>query len=1223
MYVYPNRQIRPVSSELNNILASKPVHQALQLALYRGRASVARTLLAQCEDVNATGGHFGNLIQAAAFGGHETMVRWLIDLGADIHVRGRYGSPLRAASLGGHDAVVRLLLNHGARTDKAEDNALQAAALNGHFATLKLLISHSEEACNWSACYESALEAASSKAHLEIVQCLLQNRPGRFGTELEGSALEAAVISGQESVVNMLIEEIPQLRRIGRTMYVRCSLTGTLDLLPPKPQATPCPEPPSSIKDGGADFASIRPCDTMTDPSDWDSLTNRANMHEPIAIPATDTPTGQEYLLRMAAGQGSKRMVEHLMACGFELNEVGNVNGNLSHQPTALEVAAEKSELDIVDLLLRRGANLGKALHFAVRHGKLDVVRLLLAYRPEAELDCFIDPVELQGQYQRVVDPVEPVVPQGLVLPTPRRDMSNRSPLAIAVEWGHDEIVSALLRHKAKSRHPGIGLSMLVAARNGCDGMIHVFMEYGRATNGSMDSKIISDFLLEQSIREASANGHLYIVKVLLEQSNFYEHSRYIFIAMCEARMHGHNGILVDLRTLAPLHDSHRLLGLELAAVASTRPIQSSITPYLEPLLDRLSSERVDSQLCTIFIVNALRDALKTGQYEAARFLLEKDESCRVLETETDILHFAIRTMWINDFSDGRDSDYGDALTHRDLLDLFIKHGASTESFDSLGNTPLFYACSNPIPGVFDMLIESKASPWTKHALRLSDGLESTVSCQGVGDANKSNLLNVALQSRIEKENIETLTDIAQTSRKDHCILYLEWEKIIVFLLDLGMPFDLSDPSLISFLHVVCLRGRLECVQRLAKGGVNFHAADHCPKKYFLLGTALHAAVIGGQLEVLRYLLEIGVDVRQKAVSLDLFRGGGLIDETATQTAVRATENAYSWRAEDHWDVLRILLEFWDGMDDYTTALHAATRKEKVEIIDLLLRRCTKVPDIPLCQNVEIVKLFIKHGITIILPADKMMGWHEEAIDQYNVPLLELLIAQSSLLLPDPLSHLRAWSIRGDDRHLNMVQFLLERYNCDINATFRRHRWFLDVEYDTNTLLEARLDRGEKTMRFLLEHGADPDGPGLADSVLAALFRHGNCHFMYELPTIPQVRLLLDYGADINGSKTSPIEAEKHPRTLQPPLIRAIEEKDFPMVEFLVSNGADVNATSGPETPLHLARREGYGEIAEYLRVHGAIDRYEKGEMGRRVLERPGLTPVTTESLRGYDKLRL
>lgn len=1221
MYVCPNPHIRPNSSELKNILAFEPVHQALQLALYRGRASVARTLLAQCEDVNATGGHFGNLIQAAAFGGHEAMVRWLIDLGADVHLRGRYGSPLRAASLGGHNAVVRLLLDRGARTDKAEDNALQAAALNGHFATLKLLVSRSEEACNWSACYESALEAASFKAHLEILQFLLQNRPTRSGFE-GNRALQAAVISGQESVVSMLIEEIPQLRRIGRThMRIRCCMRRLLDPLPPKPRATPCPESPSSIKGGRADVACIRPCDTMEDPFDWNSLTRRADMQDNIAIPATRTPTGQEYLLRIAAGQGSKRMVEHLMACGFELNETGNENQILSHQPTALEVAASKSELDIVELLLRRGAILGKALDFAVRDGQLDVVRLLLAYRPEAEIDCFVDPVELQGQYPRVVDPADPVVHHGryfTTLPTPRRDMSNRSPLAIAVEWGHDEIVSTLLRHKAKSRHPGIGLSMLVAARNGFERTIRKFIEYGRAKDGSMDSEIVSDFLLEQSIREASENGHLHVVKALLGTSSFYEHPEYIFIAVSEARMHGQHGILDDLRALAPPLDSNRLLGIELAAIASTPPNKRSIIPYLEPLFDRLSSESKDPQLYPIFKVKALRNALKAGQYEAARFLLEKDQSCRVLETETDILQFAIRNMWIDEFSDGQGEDYGDSLAHRDLLDVLIKHGASTESLDSSGNTPLFYACSNPIPGVFDMLIDSKANPWTEHALRLSDSLESTILCQEVGDANKFNLLKVALQSLIENEKIGALTNIAQDSRTDPSIAYSEWEKIILFLLDLGMPFDPNDPSLVSFFHIACLRGSLECVQRLAKDGVNSHAAGHCPKKYFLLGTALHAAVIGGQLEVLRYLLEIGVDVHQKAVSLDLFRGGGLIDETATQTAVRATEDTYSWR-QDRWDVLKTLLELWDGMDDYTTALHAAIRKEKVEIVDLLLNRSTKFPDIPLCQNVEIVKLLIDHGITNSLPPEKMIRWHEEAIENNNVPLLELLIAESGQLLPNPLSHLRPYSYKGD-QHLNMIWFLLERYNCDINGIFRSRQSLFDADYDTNMLLEACLNQREKTIKFLLEHGADPDGPGLADSVLATLFDRAKWY--YGDPTIPNVRLLLDHGAEINGSKKSPIEAEKYPRTLQPPLIRAIEKENFLMVEFLVSNGADVNATSGPETPLHLARREGHGEIAEYLITHGAIDRYEKGEMGRRVHERPGLTPVTTESLRGHDKLR-
>lgn len=69
-----------------------------------------------------------------------------------------------------------------------------------------------------------------------------------------------------------------------------------------------------------------------------------------------------------------------------------------------------------------------------------------------------------------------------------------------------------------------------------------------------------------------------------------------------------------------------------------------------------------------------------------------------------------------------------------------------------------------------------------------------------------------------------------------------------------------------------------------------------------------------------------------------------MIDEIATQTALRATEDTYSWRPQNHWDILKTLLELWDGMDDCTTALHAAIREDKVEIVDLLLRRCTKFP---------------------------------------------------------------------------------------------------------------------------------------------------------------------------------------------------------------------------------------------------------------------------------------
>ena len=92
------------------------------------------------------------------------------------------------------------------------------------------------------------------------------------------------------------------------------------------------------------------------------------------------------------------------------------------------------------------------------------------------------------------------------------------------------------------------------------------------------------------------------------------------------------------------------------------------------------------------------------------------------------------------------------------------------------------------------------------------------------------------------------------------------------------------------------------------------------------------------------------------------------------------------------------------------------------------------------------------------------------------------------------------------------------RYSCGINAPFQLEWWLIDVRYDTNMLLEARL-QGEKIMNFLPEHGADPDGPGLADSVLAALFSLGVCRFRYEMPRISEVQLLLDHGAEINGAR--------------------------------------------------------------------------------------------------------
>lgn len=116
------------------------LHDTLQMALFQGRARIARRMLKDVNDINLKTGHFGNALQAAAFGGHPMMVTMVLDRGATVDSRGRYGTALRAAALRGHDTVVRLLIDNGASVGMEDRNAMQGAALNGHLSTVRLLM---------------------------------------------------------------------------------------------------------------------------------------------------------------------------------------------------------------------------------------------------------------------------------------------------------------------------------------------------------------------------------------------------------------------------------------------------------------------------------------------------------------------------------------------------------------------------------------------------------------------------------------------------------------------------------------------------------------------------------------------------------------------------------------------------------------------------------------------------------------------------------------------------------------------------------------------------------------------------------------------------------------------------------------------------------------------------------------------------------------------------
>jgi ankyrin repeat protein len=183
---------------------------ALQAACIGCNPTIVRLLLESGADVDAQWGDYGNAIQTASILGHEPIVRLLLEHGADVNVRGgEYGGALQAASYAGHENIVRLLLEHGADANIPAgeySSGLQAAASEGHENIVRLLLESGADVDTQGGEHFSALQAASLRGHGTIVQLLFDH-----GADLNlqggdlGNALQAAASQGHENIVRFMV----------------------------------------------------------------------------------------------------------------------------------------------------------------------------------------------------------------------------------------------------------------------------------------------------------------------------------------------------------------------------------------------------------------------------------------------------------------------------------------------------------------------------------------------------------------------------------------------------------------------------------------------------------------------------------------------------------------------------------------------------------------------------------------------------------------------------------------------------------------------------------------------------------------------------------------------------------------------------------------------------------------------------------------------------------
>jgi ankyrin repeat protein len=198
---------------------------ALQAAAHHGGEFLVYELL-QHEpkiDVNAQGGHFGSALQAAAAAwAGEEVVELLLEHGADHSAPGGvYGSPLLAALMCGRKKVVEILLRRGADTEARHPasglTALLVAVNRGDVELVSLLLQQKAKTESVDEEGRSALLLAAGTGNMRMLEVLLDGGVNKEAKEPKTHRTPLLVASerGDYDMVRLLLERGADIKAEG------------------------------------------------------------------------------------------------------------------------------------------------------------------------------------------------------------------------------------------------------------------------------------------------------------------------------------------------------------------------------------------------------------------------------------------------------------------------------------------------------------------------------------------------------------------------------------------------------------------------------------------------------------------------------------------------------------------------------------------------------------------------------------------------------------------------------------------------------------------------------------------------------------------------------------------------------------------------------------------------------------------------------------------------
>ena len=464
----------------------------------------------------------------------------------------------------------------------------------------------------------------------------------------------------------------------------------------------------------------------------------------------------------------------------------------------------------------------------------------------------------------------------------------------------------------------------------------------------------------------------------------------------------------------------------------------------------------------TTYHVQAIRSALKHDNYDLVKALLDKDPTHHLLENESDILQAALSAECSWYFRWREESD-----SLRERIELLMTYGASINTLDSENNTPLYYTCTHGHHKTFRFLIDSGADYQTFHARLPNCDIDSRSTPIPSLDLDQVNLLQVALDARLEGEKGSSIPSIWTKP------LQRKWGDIIGFFIDAGLNVRTDDPSLVKFLHIACFQGNLVYVEKLLSHGVDLAGrAGRSDDRDYIFGSPLHAAAAGGHKNTMLRLLQTGL--KPSAPCRQTYFGE---EELLTPIATAFKSYGMSMpqlKSAEVFDTCEALVEAGASEDDCKILMEECAKRGNVDMLKRLLQLGVRIQNVPLCRNLDAVRLLLESGASI-----EPARFQNYAAKQGSVDLLKFLVEKygPSLQVEQDMGYITFDVIRGN--HMAMLRYLGSEYLDDINTTFWQYPSATNAEYRVNLLQLACHELHIGAVRLLLDEGANPGCPGL------------------------------------------------------------------------------------------------------------------------------------------------